>query len=342
MKKFLLTLSLSLVISISFGMPAKQSKIDSLVRVGVQYHDKGEYKKAIENYEKALKIDPKSTLVNYELALTYMHLEDYKNSIKYSDIVIEQKKDHVLSAYMTKGSALDNLGKTDESIKLFKKGIEEFGDHYLLYYNLGINYAKMRDLENAELAFVNAIKSNPSHASSHYGLALIEKDKNLRVQSLLSLYYFLLLEPSSKRAEAAYSLLKKQLGGNVQKDKKDTTKINIFLSSENANSEFAAVEMMIALFETYSMKKGKDKTPEELFITNTKSIFTVLGEMSEKESKEGIWWEFYIPFFYKLAKSEYIDVYCYYISGSANKNAIKWLNANEEKIEKFEKWLNEK
>jgi len=335
MKKYLLIFSFLTSIS-CFG----QGKIDSLVQVGIQYHDKGEYTKAIETYKEVLKIDPKSTWVNYELAMTYMYSGDNEKAIKHSDVVIKQKKDHLLHAYITKGSALDNLGKTKQSIKLFKEAIAKFGDNYLLYFNLGIAYSQIPDYKNAELAFIDAIMDNPDHASSHYRLAFTKYQQNQRVQSLLSLYYFLLLEPSSNRAETAYKLLKEQLGGNVQKDENNPMNINIFLNPQ-MDTEFGAAEIMLAMLEaSNSLEENKDKTPEELFVENTKSFFTVLGELRENEKKTNIWWSVYVPYFYDLAKSEYMDVFCYYISISSNEKAREWLKTNDEKVENFGKWIN--
>lgn len=115
MKKFLLISGLLITLS-CFG----QSKIDTLMQVGIHYHDKGEYEKAIEAYNEALKIDPKSTVINYELAMTYMYSGDYNNAIKHSDVVIKQNKDLLLPAYVTKGSSLSNLGKIEQAIKLCK------------------------------------------------------------------------------------------------------------------------------------------------------------------------------------------------------------------------------
>ncbi|WP_162985016.1 tetratricopeptide repeat protein [Mesonia aquimarina] len=80
-----------------------QSKIETYTKEGIQYHDKGSYDKAIESYEKALKIDPKSTLLNYEIALSYFSKGEYKRAIKHSDIVLKQGEDLLLQAYMTKG-----------------------------------------------------------------------------------------------------------------------------------------------------------------------------------------------------------------------------------------------
>src|SRR5690554_4710826 len=115
-----------------------QSSVEDFVTEGIQYHDKGDYDKAIETYKKALEINPESTLTNYEIALSYFKKGDFKKAIEHSDVVLNQNKDHMIQAYMAKGSALDMLGKTKESIKLFKKAIKKTGGHYLLYYNLGL------------------------------------------------------------------------------------------------------------------------------------------------------------------------------------------------------------
>ena len=259
MKKMLLFIFVLLAVT-CFG----QSEIDSLVKIGIQYHDSGEYEKAIF----------------------------------------------------------------------------EFGDNYLLYYNLGITYSKANDNKNAESAFISAIINNSNHAGSHFRLAFLEKEKNQRVQSLLSLYYFLLLEPSSKRAETAYKLLKEQLVGNVQKDVNNPMNINILINSQSMESEFAPAEMMLAMLEASNLlEENKDKKPDELFVDNTKSFFTVLGELNE--NKPNIWWNLYVSFFYELAKSEFVDVFCYYISISSNENSLEWLKTNNEKFEKFEKWIND-
>src|SRR5690606_30065233 len=134
-----------------------QSNIEDYAKQGVQYHDNGEYDKAIETYKKALELDPKSTLVNYEIALSYFTKGDYEKAIEHSDVVLNQKSDLMMQAYLTKGSALDVLGKTKESIKLFEKAIKQSGDHFLLYYNLALNYYKISELDKAELNVIKAI-----------------------------------------------------------------------------------------------------------------------------------------------------------------------------------------
>ncbi|HBU76946.1 MAG TPA: hypothetical protein DEF18_02490 [Muricauda sp.] len=315
-----------------------QSEIEAFVQEGIQYHDSGDYEKAIETYQKALKLDPKSTLVNYEIALSYFTKGDHKEAIKYSDVVLKQNEDYLIPAYITKGSSLDMLGKTKESIKLFKKAIKKTDGHYLLHYNLGLNYFKTNDLDAAEENVLKAIELNPNHSSSHLMLAHIHNQKGNSVQTLIAAHYFLFLEPNSNRALEAYAMLQNNFGGNVSKDENKANTINILLSSNN-DSQFGAAELMVSMLEaSKSLEENEGKTDDEMFVQNTEKFFKILGELKKKKDKE-IWWTFYTPFFYDLAKSEHLETYCKYISQIGNENSRKWIAENESQLNEFDKWL---
>lgn len=337
MKKHFLIFGLLLLSTFLYS----QISVDSLVEVGIQYHDNGEFIQAIETYKTALDIEPNSPLVNYEIALTYMYAGDYQNAIKHSDKVIKKNDKYLLQAYLVKGSCLDYLGKTKESIKLFKKGIKKFGDDHLLYYNLGYNYYNIKEFDKAEKAFIKAINTKANHASSHLFLGYLMYEKNQRVQSLLSLHFFLLLEPNSERSQNAYNLLQSQLSGGVEKNQEEPGKIDIFLSPDQLKSEFGTIDMMITILEaSKSLEENEGKSDDQMFIENTTSFFKILGEHKTKENT-GFWWDFYVPFFYLIAESEHIDTYCYYISQSTKETAVDWLKENEKRVTDFAKWLSE-
>ncbi|MFA7082674.1 MAG: tetratricopeptide repeat protein [Bacteroidales bacterium] len=335
MKKQILIIGLLLFSTLIYS----QNKVDSLVNIGIEYHDKGKYDKAIETYKSALKINPNSALANYEIAMTYMYAKDYKNAIKHSDKVIKLNDKYLLPAYITKASCLDNLGKIKESIELFKEGIEKFGDNHLLYYNLALNYYKTKEYDNAEQAVINAINTKSSHASSHLLLGQLMYDKNLKAQSLVCLHYFLFLEPNTERSRTAYNLLQKQFNGNVKADKDKPNTFNININSIETETEFSHADLMISMLEaTKTIEENENKSEDEMFIENTKSFFNILGELKKEDSK-GLWWDFYIPFFDEIANSEHIDTYCYYISKSSNPRASDWLKANDKKFKDFAAWL---
>lgn len=318
-----------------------QSEVEELLREGIQHHDQGEYQKAIENYEKALKIAPEDALVNYELSLTYFHKGDYKKSIKYADIVLKQNGKYMIHAYVNKGSSLDLLGKTKESIKLFEKAIKKSEAHYLLFYNLAVNYLKIDELKKAEENLFKAIEQNPFHSSSHLMLATIHAQSGNSVQTILAAHYFLLLEPNSPRSASALEMLINNFGGRVSKNKDGDNQITITIS-ENASKEFRAVETMLGMLEaSKTLEENADKTIEQLFVENTELFFGILGEMEKKKSK-GIWWELYIPFFYELASSNHLETYCMYIMQSVNEASQQWLSENEDKLAELVEWLKRK
>lgn len=333
MRQLKIALSLLLLAT----MATAQSTVEDFVREGIQHHEKGDYNQAIKSYKKALEIEPNSPLVHYEMALSYFKKEDYKRTIKHSDVVIDQKKEYILQAYLTKGSALDLMGKTNESIKLFKKAIKKMDDHYLLHYNLALNYYRINDLENAEKSVIEAIENNSNHASSHLMLAQIHHSQANSVQALLAVHYFLLLEPNSARSEAAYRMLQKNFGGNVAQDENKPNTINITVNAAT-DEEFSAAALMISLLQvTKNLEENADKTDDELFVENTESFFKMMGEMKDKN--KGIWWDFYTPLFDDLARSEHIATYCKYITQSGNETARLWLDENEDQLTEFAEWL---
>lgn len=334
--KLFLTLTISFFSFYGFA----QSTIEDYVREGITYHDNRQFDKAIETYEKALQLDPQSSLVNYEIALSYFSKGEFEKSIEYSDVVLKQDDKYLLESYITKGSSLDNLDKTKESIELFQEAIEKKGGHYLLYYNLALNYFKLDKFDEAEESVINGIASNSNHASSHYMLAAIHDHRGNSVQALLAIHYFLFLEPNSDRSLGSLQLLDNNFGRNVSQDENDPSNTNINIL-QNMDSEFSAAELMISMLAaSNNLEKNVDKSEDELFIENTSSFFTILGELKD-ESYGGIWWDFYQPFYYALAKSDHLETYCKYITQRKNPESSKWLDENPDKLTNFGDWLKE-
>jgi len=302
-----------------------KDKVDVLVKQGIDYHDKHEYDKAIDTYKKALELDPKSLWANYEIALTYMYKGNNEKAIEHCDVIIKTDPDAMVDAYIVKGSALDNLGKTQESIELFNKAIEKFGPNHLLYYNLAFDYYKIEDSKNAEKNLLEALAVNPYHQSSHLLLGTVKAYNGQRVQSMMSLYYFLLLEPDTRRSLTAFTLLQKQLTGDAKKDG----------NAKETDTEFSDVEAMLPFAASV---QGVDD--DDIFIRNTESFFIAMGNLKQKKKNNNIYWDFYTTVFYDIAKSGYLDTYCRLISQTASNKAAKWLTVNIDKVKQFAEWLN--
>lgn len=243
-------------------------------------------------------------------------------------------------AYNVLGSCLDMNGEPEKAIKVFKDGLSRFPNSNMLNYNLALTAYNYKDYNEAEKAAINAILARPTHGSSHTILASIMKTKGLRVKSLLPTYYFLMIEPNSRRSPAKYNYLITRLGEGVEKDGEGNIEVNVSLNSSNDN-EFDTAEMMLALLgASRHIEEEKGKSDMEIFVNITQTFFEGLGEI--KGEHKGFWWDLYVDKFYDLAKTGNCEAFCYYISQSLNSEAVnKWINDNPAKMKKLEDWLNQ-
>lgn len=324
------TLLLLLFFSFATSIFSQENNLKKFIEKGIAYHDSGEYDNAIKEYEKALEIDPNSSLIYYEISFSYFSKEDYENAEKYSKKSIELDDQNLLPSYITLANSLDMQGKSKKALKVYEKAMEKF-DNYLLYYNYAFTSLNQGEIDQAYDAVIKAIENNSTHPSSHLLLSEIMDTKGNRIKAMLPLYYFLLLEPNSDRSGKEYKRLISYMDSGVEKT--STTNININVPV-NDDSDFSAVEMMISMKKaSNSMEENKDKTQLELFADNNESIFSILGEL--KNEKNGFWWELYVPIFYDLAESDLVEPFSYYISVSQGEQARNWLTENEDKFNRF-------
>jgi tetratricopeptide (TPR) repeat protein len=311
-----------------------QESVSSLLNQGVKYHDEGNYVKAIEYYEQALKLDSTKSTILYELAMSNYSLENYDKVVQYANKVILKKDNNLVQAYAIKGSALDAMGKLAESTALLEEAIVITKGHQTLYYNLAINYIKSHKLNLAEENFIKAIDLDANHSNSHYMLAVLNNDIHNPVQSILSGVYFLLLEPNSKRSIEIFEIVKKSLDSNISVNKEKPDNINVFFNAEK-DTLFSSAELFISLLSASGIKDSISE-PEQ-FSNRMKSLFTFLGEL--KKEKKDIWTAFYLPFYYELSKSSHYETFIKYISQKQYKESHDWLIRHERELTGMGDWL---
>ncbi|MFX0140041.1 MAG: tetratricopeptide repeat protein, partial [Candidatus Hodarchaeota archaeon] len=90
---------------------------------GVAYYHMNNYQKSIECYEKAIQIDPKFHKALFNLGNTYGLLKNYQKSIEYHEKVVEIKP-KLKDAWFNMGHSYHKLGESD--IKNYPKAIECF------------------------------------------------------------------------------------------------------------------------------------------------------------------------------------------------------------------------
>ena len=126
-------------------------------------------------------------------------------------------------------------------------------------YNLGYNYYFVKYLDKAESNLINAIQTKTDHASSHLMLGYVNTDAGNRVQSLMALYFFLLLEPDTQRSEEAFVKLRDAWKGNAREGDDGEIVINMSLPGNLEDmDDMASLEFMLTLIEFGAKDAAKE------------------------------------------------------------------------------------
>ena len=112
-----LFLCLSLITLRIYGQETIYLSSDQFVNEGIEFHNKGEYDKAIASYQKVSKCDPNYELACYELALTYYYIDKYEEALAKCKEALSLDYDKAV-VYSLMGSILDETGKENEGIEL--------------------------------------------------------------------------------------------------------------------------------------------------------------------------------------------------------------------------------
>ena len=308
-----------------------QENLDAVIRAGVYLHDKGDYKGAIEQYEKALAINPSSERTMYEMSLTYLEMEDFSNALKYSTKVINSNyKPLLVDAYNVKGSALAGLQKYQDAIVLLKDALKKCGDDYLLHYNLGLSYFKNRDSANAIVYLEKSIDEKVSYSEAYFLYAYALSDQNRWIEALLAFDSFLLLDPDGDRSKEVFGDMMEILQGKLvaTTDEKPALVQNLDLSK--IKNTLLTVQNTIPIDS-----KGYNYL---YFQEATKSILAEL-KLMQKEENEGMFWQYLVPTFTDILDSGYFDTFCRYISAAAYPESLAWWKANQKQVNEFTNWF---
>ena len=95
---------------------------ENYIRRAKVYHSRGQYKKAIEDFERAVQADPRNLSFQawFGMGKTYLALEDYEKAIESYQEVVKFKSKHT-AAWINMGVAYYKLGKYKNAIECYQK-----------------------------------------------------------------------------------------------------------------------------------------------------------------------------------------------------------------------------
>jgi arylsulfatase A-like enzyme/Tfp pilus assembly protein PilF len=160
-------------------------------------------KKAVEYWQKALRINPEDSKIHHRIALGFKRLGDIEKFIVEEKIALKIDP-QMQEALVSLGETLAATGKPQEAIAYLQNSLELDPRNAPAAYELGNAYRNMGDFTRAAEQYEKAIQFNPSLAHPYYALAILkgqQGDLNGAEQLLKSA-----LQRNPQFAEAYYNL----------------------------------------------------------------------------------------------------------------------------------------
>jgi tetratricopeptide (TPR) repeat protein len=131
---------------------------------------KGDYDKAISDYDQALGLDPKNASAYFNRAIAWNNKGNYDKAIAdYDQAIRLDPKD--ASAYYSRGNAWGNKGDYDKAISDYDQALRLDPKNASAYFNRGRAWNNKGNYDKAIPDYDQAIRLDPQDASAYYDRA---------------------------------------------------------------------------------------------------------------------------------------------------------------------------
>ena len=299
---------------------------------GVNLADSEKFDEACKWFEKISRNDTDYTLAVYEDAVYRVTASEDSLAIPVCRKGLSLHSEYDPDFYKFLASAYTDMDKSEMAIKMLTDtAIPAYPRVYLLQYSLGLAYYKEHKYDSAIAAFQRALKLNVFHASSHYYIGRCCLEQGRMVPALLSLQFYLMLEPGTARSYATIQLMEQVTKGTYDYNKATAVDPSKY-HDESFDDLDLVIKSKIAIAESY-----KSKTKVAFDVMKQCQLF--MEKLSYTANTNNWWMEFYVPFFTDLEKKGYYEPYIYYIMQSVNYDALqKEISKDKRKIDDYTAW----
>jgi tetratricopeptide (TPR) repeat protein len=143
---------------------------------GNAYANKGDYDRAIADYDQAIRFKPGYATAYYNRGIVYAQKGDIDRAVADYDKAIQLKPDFA-DAYYSRGSVYKEKGDADRAIADFDQAIQLKPDYAEAYNNRGLAYIHKSDYARAIADYDKAIQLQPNYAEAYYHRGIAYQDK---------------------------------------------------------------------------------------------------------------------------------------------------------------------
>jgi uncharacterized protein len=311
-----------------YGQESIYLSSDQFINEGIEFHNKGEYEKAIASYLKVSKCDPNYDRTCYELGLTYYYIDKYEEALAKCKEALSLNYDEAI-VYSLMSTILDDTGKANEAIDLLNSALKKWPYNQNILYNMAVCYLNTGRPVQAEEILKKSIIINPYHVRTHLGLAKANYIMGRLSQSYLAYNMVLLLNPSVKNITAFEEAISQKTNLKIQEYK--------YPYPKNVNS-VKWDEIKELLQSELAFNKDFDYNYDYNFITARQSLM-LFRKLTFEPTDTSIYNRLYARLFVEIYQKTGFETYMNYVlKNTNNENVAKWTEKNKPRLDTFVSW----
>ena len=168
--------------------------------LGLAHITRGEYGRAIDEFNKTIKIQPRYYLAYYNAGVVYQ-LQNRLDLAKSSYETCLKLNPQYFRAYYNLGILYKKEGELDQAISAYQNAISLDPRHPFVYNNLGVAFTEKGERNRAESAFRKAVEIDPGFVKAYFNLGNLYYTAERYDLAAEAYRMVLKLQPDYKEAE---------------------------------------------------------------------------------------------------------------------------------------------
>lgn len=296
---------------------------------GIEYFEKGDYQRALDQFNKVSPSDTAYSTALYEKALTFNMMERNTDALAAIAELETMRSDLGAQLYTLKANCFDDMDRKEEALAAYDEGIVKYPDYHSLHFNKAITLIRLKRYDEAETSLLTSIRLSPGHGNSHLILSYLNVQKKRYVPALMSGLVALLISDDAGRNNNCIRDLERMMR---LEDVFDQAYVQTAADKELVAS-FGDLEEVIssglALNKAFKFKLDPD-------LAMIRQMQVLMDGLKADPNRKDIYHQYYGPLLLELKNKKYTQLLAYWVLRSLDDNYIRAkVNGNIKKLSKM-------
>jgi tetratricopeptide (TPR) repeat protein len=329
---------------------AQEDSVRHCIATAIGLMDNGEIAESKSMLKGVLKTHPDNTTAQYELGYAYYLEKDYPSALAiYRKLESAKGVDDL--TYQMEGNTLDMMGKSDEAIATYERGLALFPKSGRLCLERGMMSQRKEEYHKALTFYERGIDVEPTFPSNYYRASFILMNSSEPVWGLVYGEIMINLLPESDRAKGLSRALYECYKQNIVYDKK-TKSCQLNKLTENKTICMDSISGRLFVPFPLAFVLTLEDGVEEVTKKDTCITVSALAKMREcqvkvyfGQTKEGfdmgkIFHNVLFDYLKKVKDAGHLEAYNMWLFSQANTGEFNlWASQHEKEYMAFKRWI---